>query len=133
MRAMIVGIAVVCGGWSISAAADPVSGPTTMPQTPAGADLLLNPPPMLVGSAYSASDQGSSKKEQIKVHVRQKIATHRCEPDGCPTPLGCGNLWTEFKYVFGSCRQFFGNDEATEGCLHKTNVPATRGDRLLNR
>jgi hypothetical protein len=52
-----------------------------------------------------------------------KVNRHRCEPDGCPTPLGCGNLWTEFKFAFGSCSQFFGTGEATRGVLHKTRVP----------
>ncbi|HKA06207.1 MAG TPA: hypothetical protein VKD71_03040 [Gemmataceae bacterium] len=33
---------------------------------------------------------------------------HECAPDGCPKPIGCGNHWTEFKFIFGSCRQFFG-------------------------
>lgn len=141
MRPMMVWIAVVCGGLSVSAvnAGDPIGGRKAMPYSPGqwvaptGTDPLLNPPPTLVGSSYSPSEHRSPKKEQIKANVRQKITTHRCEPDGCPTPLGCGNVWSEFKFVFGSCRQFFGNDEATEGCLHKTTVPSTRGDRLSNR
>jgi hypothetical protein len=40
---------------------------------------------------------------------------HECAPDGCIKPLGCGNLWTEIKFVFGSCRQFFGTAESTVG------------------
>ena len=40
---------------------------------------------------------------------------HECAPDGCIKPVGCGNLWTEIKFVFGSCRQFFGTAESTVG------------------
>jgi hypothetical protein len=49
---------------------------------------------------------------------------HNCAPDGCPKPIGCGNGWTEFKYVFGSCRQFFGTSESTVGHgYHTTDRP----------
>lgn len=40
---------------------------------------------------------------------------HECAPDGCPTPIGCGNFWTEKKFIFGSCRQFFGTASSTAG------------------
>ena len=40
---------------------------------------------------------------------------HNCAPDGCPKPIGCGNFWTEKKFIFGSCRQFFGTAESTVG------------------
>ena len=40
---------------------------------------------------------------------------HECAPDGCPKPIGCGNHWTEFKFIFGSCRQFFGTAGASVG------------------
>lgn len=40
---------------------------------------------------------------------------HECAPDGCIKPVGCGNLWTEIKFVFGSCRQFFGTAESSVG------------------
>lgn len=40
---------------------------------------------------------------------------HECAPDGCIKPVGCGNLWTEIKFIFGSCRQFFGTAESTVG------------------
>jgi hypothetical protein len=52
-----------------------------------------------------------------------KSPEHNCEPDGCPTPVGCSNPWTEFKFVFGSCTQFFGSGDATRGCCHGTTVP----------
>jgi len=40
---------------------------------------------------------------------------HNCSPDGCPKPIGCGNAWTEKKFIFGSCRQFFGSAQSTVG------------------
>lgn len=48
---------------------------------------------------------------------------HECAPDGCPKPIGCGNHWTEFKFIFGSCRQFFGTDGASVGRGRGTYVP----------
>ena len=40
---------------------------------------------------------------------------HECAPDGCPKPIGCGNHWTEFNFICGSCRQFFGTAGSTVG------------------
>ncbi len=40
---------------------------------------------------------------------------HECAPDGCIKPIGCGNFWTECKFIFGSCRQFHGTAESTVG------------------
>jgi len=48
---------------------------------------------------------------------------HQCEPDGCPTPVGSSNIWTEYKFVFGSATQFFGSADATYGHWRKTTVP----------
>ena len=45
---------------------------------------------------------------------------HNCAPDGCPKPIGCGNAWTEWKFVFGSCRQFFGSAQSTVGHHYNT-------------
>jgi hypothetical protein len=43
---------------------------------------------------------------------RPLIGSHECGPDGCLNPIGCGNFHTDFKFVFGSCRSFFGNAAA---------------------
>ena len=48
-------------------------------------------------------------------HVNQKMDTCNCGSDGCPAPLGCSNFWTENKFFFGSCKQFFGTGNAAEG------------------
>jgi len=48
---------------------------------------------------------------------------HDCAPDGCPKPIGCGNHWTELKFIFGSCRQFFGTAGATVGQGRATVEP----------
>jgi hypothetical protein len=48
---------------------------------------------------------------------------HECAPDGCPKPIGCGNHWTELKFIFGSCRQFFGTAGATVGRGRGTYEP----------
>jgi hypothetical protein len=36
------------------------------------------------------------------------VGSHECGPDGCINPIGCGNFHTDFHFVFGSCRSFFG-------------------------
>jgi hypothetical protein len=56
--------------------------------------------------------------------IRQWMANHRREPDGVPHPMGSGNAWTEFKFVFGSARQFYGTAEASDGVWCKTVNPA---------
>ena len=45
---------------------------------------------------------------------------HECAPDGCIKPIGCGNFWTELKFIFGSCRQFHGTAESTVGHHYNT-------------
>ncbi|MEZ6143094.1 MAG: hypothetical protein R3B84_21230 [Zavarzinella sp.] len=55
--------------------------------------------------------------------LRAAWYVHICAPDGCPTPLGCGNFWTEKKFIFGSCRQFFGTAGASEGHHKNTYIP----------
>ena len=47
---------------------------------------------------------------------------HNCAPDGCPKPIGCGNGWTEWKFIFGSCRQFFGTAQSSIGHGYGTDV-----------
>lgn len=55
--------------------------------------------------------------------LRAAYYEHICAPDGCPKPIGCGNFWTEKKFIFGSCRQFFGTAEASVGHHRKTTLP----------
>ena len=58
-------------------------------------------------------------------HLRARLMydNHECAPDGCPKPIGCGNHWTELKWMFGSCRQFFGTADAAVGEGPTTFVP----------
>ena len=58
-----------------------------------------------------------------KLKARLLDENHDCAPDGCPKPIGCGNHWTELKWLFGSCRQFFGTAEAAVGEGRATYVP----------
>jgi len=75
--------------------------------------------------------QSHPKLGLFKSRLRDKAAAHRYEPDGVPRPIGAGNAYTEFKYVFGSARQFFGTGDASEGHWHRTYVPGPNryGDR----
>ena len=47
---------------------------------------------------------------------------HNCAPYGCPKPIGCGNFWTEKKFIFGSCKQFFGTAESAVGHGRQTVI-----------
>lgn len=40
------------------------------------------------------------------------IGSHECGPDGCINPIGCANFHTDFRFIFGSCRSFFGTGGA---------------------
>ncbi|MCE9531218.1 MAG: hypothetical protein K8T89_08875 [Planctomycetes bacterium] len=66
------------------------------------------------------------RKPKSQMSHREKIEFHQAAPDGIPFPVGSGNAWTEFKYVFGSSRQFYGTAESTEGHLRRTYIPAPR-------
>lgn len=37
---------------------------------------------------------------------------HQCEPDGCYSPVMGASFWTEFKFAYGSSRQFMGSAES---------------------
>ena len=58
-----------------------------------------------------------------KLKARLLDDNRECGPDGCPKPLGCGNHWTELKWIFGSCREFFGTAGAAVGEGPATFVP----------
>ena len=53
-------------------------------------------------------------------HVAQKMDNCNCGSDGCPEPLGCSNFWTENKFFFGSCKQYFGTGNAAAGYSRRT-------------
>lgn len=57
-----------------------------------------------------------------RLQVQLWLDEHNCAPDGCPKPIGCGNFWTEKKFIFGSCRQFFGTAQSTVGHGYATEV-----------
>jgi hypothetical protein len=60
----------------------------------------------------------------LHLQAQAWLDRHNCAPDGCPKPIGCGNFWTEKKFIFGSCRQFFGTAESTVGHgYHTTERP----------
>ncbi len=54
-------------------------------------------------------------QESYGAYVRHQLKwdRHECSPDGCPKAVGCSNFWSELKFVFGSCRQFYGTAEST--------------------
>jgi hypothetical protein len=108
----------------------PAPSPTTLatPTTPSAA--CADPVQSSTSGTAASPSPPRSKHEQFKAAWREKIANHRVEPDGVPTPIGVGNFWTEFKYVFGSGRQFWGTDEATEGIWHHAKQPPAPFERF---
>ncbi len=96
-------------------------------QSPTGEPLPAPPSVVVNGQTYVPGTLGDAysapSRDQRRADWRYRAAEHICAPDGCPTAVGCSNAWTEFKFVFGSCRQFFGTADSTEGCCNKTTVP----------
>ncbi|QVL32286.1 hypothetical protein KIH39_26220 [Telmatocola sphagniphila] len=101
-----------------------ISGGSAAPVT-----NVVTPSTKVVTSAASAAscstcDKDGKKSFYAKIKTRLGACPNgSCDDKGCANPLGCGNLWTDGKFLFGSCRDFFGTDVAATGHLHKTNVP----------
>lgn len=81
------------------------------------------PTPKLPSHMKPNAHLGEEVPTTFSEKLHAKYNKHICAPDGCPTPLGCGNWYTEFKFAFGSCRQFFGTGEATKGVANHARVP----------
>jgi hypothetical protein len=143
MRRKFTWLAAVFGGLLTSAAnaAEPTTAAAPVPLTitlPAGQPGVACPPgqattiilqgPVTVINGEMPQQQGK-EKHRVGSRIVQGVVrvvsdpVHRCEPDGCPTPVGCSNPFTEFKFVFGSCTQFFGSGDATRGACYNTRVP----------
>ncbi|WP_020475279.1 hypothetical protein [Zavarzinella formosa] len=85
-------------------------------------------PPAMYGEAKPAKFPSSNRPNahlgdptlvpQIMSEPYQSIYNrHINAPHGTPTPIGCSTFYTEFKFVFGSCRQFFGTGDSTPGTV----------------
>jgi hypothetical protein len=79
--------------------------------------------PIVVGPAQTVWPASPPHKFGHLLTARLLADNHECAPDGCPKPIGCGNHWTELKWIFGSCRQFFGTASAAVGEGRATFVP----------
>ena len=55
--------------------------------------------------------------------IGSNIYSHNCGEDGCPNPLGCSNFHLEFRFIFGSCRSFFGTGTAAQTPAKYPEVP----------
>jgi len=112
-----------CGLAMTAAAADSAPGGVGVMVTPSpapGAQAVGQP---LVYQAPMFEDEALAYPPSHP-RIRQWMANHRREPEGIPHPMGADNAWTEFKFVFGSTRQFMGAAEASEGVWCKTTNPA---------
>lgn len=67
----------------------------------------------IIPASYAVAGRPGTFGRQLQAQIWWE--EHECAPDGCPTPVGCGNFWTEKKFLFGSCRQFFGTAGGTTG------------------
>lgn len=133
MRRLIVGLAVLAAVPNLSLAADPAPAPaqpmviqsypaTTVDSAQSAAYPMKHGRPLPPG-AIPAPPPYPVKHETLRTKFLAWRAYHNHEPDGVPTPVGPSSLYTEFKYAFGSARQFFGTAEAAEGHLRGTYVP----------
>ena len=78
---------------------------------------FLAPPVVPPGQPYLAPGYGYYG---YRMQAQLWWDRHECAPDGCLKPIGCGNFWTEKKFIFGSCRQFFGTAQSTVGHHYNT-------------
>jgi hypothetical protein len=111
--AALLPVAAFAGGPTVSPgeakpARSEVRPATFLPPT----DLPPGTPPMMPGYQYYGA----------RLQAQLWWDRHECTPDGCPKPIGCGNFWTEKKFIFGSCRQFFGTAESTVGHHYNTTI-----------
>jgi hypothetical protein len=82
--------------------------------------------PIVVGPAqtiWPESPPHSHFGFGARLKARLLAENSGCGPDGCPKPLGCGNHWTELKWIFGSCREFFGTAGSAVGEGPGTFIP----------
>ncbi len=131
--------AVFVATFASNAAGQPAIGPQPLPAAtqlaptvapkaapaaaPAATATAVSAP--ATGCSTCANTESSGKRPGIvqRFFDRPFFTNHSCAPDGCPTPVGPGNAWTEFKFVFGSARQYFGDADSSRGHFYKTTVP----------
>ena len=115
-------LAVVAALLPVAAYAD---GPTVSPGEAKPARPAVRPAAFLTPSVIPPGQPPMMPGYQYYgAHLQAQLwwDQHNCAPDGCPKPIGCGNFWTEKKFVFGSCRQFFGTAESTVGHHYNTTI-----------
>jgi hypothetical protein len=117
---------LAAGGSATALAAPPATsapggtGVIVSPQPAPGSQVLGQP--MISPAPYVVDESDTLSPSHPR--IRQWMANHRREPYGIPHPMGAGNAWTEFKFVFGSNRQFMGTAESSEGVwCHAQNPP----------
>jgi hypothetical protein len=116
MRGILVLLTALMGT-AAARAYDPIS-PAPIPP------LLATPPAYILPPGWVEYELAPPPS-----HFHEWLAYHRREPNGIPTPVGAGNGWTEFKYVFGSSRAFFGTADSSVGVWSHATVPPPYRDR----
>jgi hypothetical protein len=84
--------------------------------TPVVVDMVQGQPTQIhvtVSQAPCANCDAKSTKAKSKLASK---LNKNCGTDPCPNPIGCGNFWTESRFIFGSCRSFFGTGTSASGC-----------------
>jgi hypothetical protein len=98
--------------------------PASYSPLPGPGPLAIAPAPVYVGPIPVAPvGPVQPYPGAFSERLRAAYYAHVCAPDGCPSPIGCGNCWTEKKFIFGSCRQFFGTAESSVGHHRHTRIP----------
>jgi hypothetical protein len=121
LLAISVGLGVMEGGIR---AQDPRPVPLPAPST---GPIMEQPAPFgepfvsgdVTGSGRSGAAEGGKRHKTFKECVRNYFQSN--VPICCwahHNSVGCGNIWSEFVFVFGSCRSFYG-----EPCLPRPPPP----------
>lgn len=118
-------ITVAPGAVAIVPAPTYYSVPVLPPVVPPVGPVVLLPdgstriPPAPLADGTIRFGPGTTLGERLQYYS----LVHNHAPDGTLKPVGAGNAWTEFKFAFGSARQFFGTAGATVGYGRWTREP----------
>ncbi len=123
-RAFLASMACVLG-LAMDGRADEVKRIPTVPYGEAKPAGHRSAAPVVVAPGQTAivADPGCAGGSTFGERLQARLLGHECAPDGCPKPIGCGNFWTEKKFIMGSCRQFFGTAGASTGFHRNSKAP----------
>jgi hypothetical protein len=98
--------------------------PGAAPAQPAAANPLAN----TSGGCAECNKRGLGSRIAPRLtggihHIYNSIFELNGGIDGCLMPIGCSNIFDEYAFIFGSCRQYHGNGTASPNPIAPKNQP----------